>query len=360
MLQNLLVALGLITSIGVQNAVVRSWTPYEKYSQTFLLPFYDDTEVESIDCIGNINSGGLYINTGFSSIYNSSTHTLYPYYQYSYLDSIFLDNGRSTINESDSVGFLPIFNYSTGSNYSGSLFTDSTGSHYVSSGYGIITTTASYSVNVALFSQYHTSLGTDQIIDYDFNSNLYNIYIQCNRDCHITYSLEYISIDEEIHLTAVRDMTYTGVQTGFNSSSLTNNLTLLPMNNMLMVNNIDLWKYNTYLNGNQYGLDLSNCSFFHLSIKLLYDEAVYDYDHGYTDGYNNGQNNGYNQGYTAGFNAGSSSNTRLLNLFSSIADTPVLMIRSMFSFELFGISMYTAVLSLITLLFILFIVKRLL
>lgn len=76
---------------------------------------------------------------------------------------------------------------------------------------------------------------------------------------------------------------------------------------------------------------------------------------GYTDGYNAGKTDGYTQGYNTALNTHDFSFT---NLFASISDTPILMIRRMFSFGIFGVSAISILLSLFTCLIFIKIIKK--
>lgn len=91
------------------------------------------------------------------------------------------------------------------------------------------------------------------------------------------------------------------------------------------------------------------------------------YDSGYTEGHDSGYAEGeqsstaYGNGYRNGYNNGlshSSSDFGFMNLFTSIADTPILMMRSMFDFSIFGTSMLAVVLSLFTALVVIHLLKR--
>lgn len=90
------------------------------------------------------------------------------------------------------------------------------------------------------------------------------------------------------------------------------------------------------------------------------------YDTGYQDGYENGGSesyqDGYDNGYITGYNIGKSDGISISqysfgSLFASISDTPILMIRRLFGFELFGTSLITVFVSLFTALVILMILK---
>ena len=108
----------------------------------------------------------------------------------------------------------------------------------------------------------------------------------------------------------------------------------------------------------------------------LYNTGYQDgYTSGYTDGFNvgetEGNNTGYDTGYTEGFNTGHTSgytegynvalsthNFSFTNLFASIGDTPILMIRRLFGFEIFGVSLISAFMSLFTALIVIKIIKK--
>ena len=77
-------------------------------------------------------------------------------------------------------------------------------------------------------------------------------------------------------------------------------------------------------------------------------------DSTYQDGYESGKIDGaiigYNNGYTRGFADGQATgqNATFMGLFTSVADTPVIIIRSLFDFSLFGQDMLPVILSLLT------------
>lgn len=93
-------------------------------------------------------------------------------------------------------------------------------------------------------------------------------------------------------------------------------------------------------------------------------------DEGYIQGYNEGDAEGsadgytigYDNGYQVGFDTGAQSTHEysFINLFSAVADTPVLMIRSLFDFDFFGVNLLTVVLSLFTGLILFYLLRKLL
>lgn len=84
------------------------------------------------------------------------------------------------------------------------------------------------------------------------------------------------------------------------------------------------------------------------------------YDNGVKDGYQSGTKDGYDEGYTVGRNDGLniSQQGTFKNLLGAIADTPVRMLFSLFSFDLFGTSMIVVVLSFLTGIIVIKIVKK--
>lgn len=78
----------------------------------------------------------------------------------------------------------------------------------------------------------------------------------------------------------------------------------------------------------------------------------------YTDGFNTGYSNGYTNGYDNGFTDGSNAGVTFFNLFGAIADTPLLMLRSLFNFDLFGANLLVVVLSLVTGLMVFYVVRK--
>lgn len=113
--------------------------------------------------------------------------------------------------------------------------------------------------------------------------------------------------------------------------------------------------YDTFRVGNEYDFRYYTES---SSIQLNFNYFI-NYNQGYIDGrdyvlthlsefdlYTNSQYLTYGQ---IQYNLGvSQANTGFLNLFGAIADTPVIMIRNLFSFDLFGMSALTIFMSLLT------------
>lgn len=88
------------------------------------------------------------------------------------------------------------------------------------------------------------------------------------------------------------------------------------------------------------------------------------YNHGYASGKIDGVNSGdaYNTGYRDGYDAGLSYSNRdfgFINLFTGIADTPIMMMRSLFGFEIFGTTLLSVVLALFTGLVVIHLLKKL-
>lgn len=121
----------------------------------------------------------------------------------------------------------------------------------------------------------------------------------------------------------------------------------------------------TYRSGNYdyyYFEDFDNPSYYMVSFTILneqdYEQAM---EQAYQNGYFNGKNDGYQTGYIVGKNDGLNEdmNSDLVSLFLSIADTPILMLRSLFDFNVLGVSLFVLFGGLITILVALFIIKKL-
>lgn len=112
---------------------------------------------------------------------------------------------------------------------------------------------------------------------------------------------------------------------------------------------------------------------FNLGSSIPNADTFYNqgYSQGYSDGYNTGYNNGeidgnntgfdtgYRSGYTIGFQDGArSGQVSLFSIMGAIVDTPIYLLRSLFDYELFGISIYTALLSLITFIVVLWLIRK--
>lgn len=85
------------------------------------------------------------------------------------------------------------------------------------------------------------------------------------------------------------------------------------------------------------------------------DGTLDGYQDAYDDGYAHGHRDGYNYGYVTGLNT---TTYTFKDLFASVSDTPILMLRRLFGFELFGTSLMTVFVSLITALIVLMILKK--
>lgn len=101
-----------------------------------------------------------------------------------------------------------------------------------------------------------------------------------------------------------------------------------------------------------------------------YNQGFTDgYDNGFSQGYVDGKTDGYVQGNVAGQETGYdrgyadgvaqvSGGYNFMNLFGAIADTPIMMLHGMFNFDIFGVNVLTLILSLLTSLMLLFVVKK--
>lgn len=118
------------------------------------------------------------------------------------------------------------------------------------------------------------------------------------------------------------------------------------------------------------GQPLSNNQFWQTYMYGQYD-SVGGYKTGYDDGYADGFIDGYDDGYDsassvvdvnsasyqAGYNQGSQDSSNLFELFSSAVSAPVNVLMNTFDFEIFGVNVSTFILSLLTLGFIVIIIR---
>ena len=93
-----------------------------------------------------------------------------------------------------------------------------------------------------------------------------------------------------------------------------------------------------------------------------FDEGNYSgYNTGYTSGSTIGYNNGYSNGYNTGFGDGvnSAHNYTFGALFGAVADTPIMILRSLLNFDVFGVRAMSILMSMITGSIALFLIRRL-
>ena len=174
----------------------------------------------------------------------------------------------------------------------------------------------------------------------------------------------------------------------------------------------DYWYNNgsTYTTHSQefYDLYANDHNFLIEADYVLYDDSIYDYESDYQDAYNNGYNQGasdgystgyydgsrqgqeyaYNQGYNEGYQLGTEEGTStgyqqgygvgkqvgyddaieeiaehggiytFGNLFGAIADTPILYIRQLLGFDVFGVGAVNILMSMITAVIIIWILRK--
>ncbi len=113
--------------------------------------------------------------------------------------------------------------------------------------------------------------------------------------------------------------------------------------------------YDRYIYNRLFSFSTGNLDYNDSNINICLMRKNDAYETGYSEGYNVGFSTGFDEGVS---NAPANRNYTFLSLLGAIADTPVLMIKSLFNFELFGTSMYIAVMSLITGLILLFLVRK--
>ena len=117
-----------------------------------------------------------------------------------------------------------------------------------------------------------------------------------------------------------------------------------------------------YFKGVNYASGDNNLSVRFINFVDIYgefDTLFGGYQIGYDNGYIEGQKTGYHNGYIDGQNAGMQiSQTSFMSLFASIVDTPMRMLYSLFNFDLFGTSMLIIILSTLTAIVVIKILKK--
>lgn len=88
------------------------------------------------------------------------------------------------------------------------------------------------------------------------------------------------------------------------------------------------------------------------------DGSYTGWDVGYEDGIADGRELGYHDGYEDGMTASGGLSINFLGLLGAIADTPVLVIRNLYSFDLFGVSALTIFMSILTAIIVIHFIRK--
>lgn len=207
--------------------------------------------------------------------------------------------------------------------------------------------------NQFLFCQYTSPYDNGYVTFYDnvilINSNLFGSLIYSN--FYLDWEYEFINYDYTqrpiVNSRMNCPLNYQGVNVTYNDTVY---YAFKIYENPIYYTNETLdYIYNNTVNN----------TLFTSHIRIRYGLSS-GYSDGYTDGYRVGKDEGYETGYRVGYNKGlrdgGAHNYR--NIFFAIADTPVLMIRSLFNFDFFGMNFFIIIVSMLTFLFLLFIVKK--
>ena len=98
-----------------------------------------------------------------------------------------------------------------------------------------------------------------------------------------------------------------------------------------------------------FGLYLTTSDFTYTDSNIYTNGYRTGYSTGYDVGYSTGHSTGYNEGFSTASST-CSNGTSWFGLFATIGDTPVAMLRSLFSVDVFGVNLFAVVGSLIALL----------
>lgn len=117
----------------------------------------------------------------------------------------------------------------------------------------------------------------------------------------------------------------------------------------------------TFINTAVADFNFSDIDFYIFSENDSYNDGyVKGFEDGYSSGESVGKADGYQSGYTKGYQDGIviTDYGSLGKLFGVVADTPVLFIKSLFNFDLFGMNVFVAIMSLLSGLIVLYIIKK--
>lgn len=158
-----------------------------------------------------------------------------------------------------------------------------------------------------------------------------------------TDELLYYYVDE--HQTVKSDYNFsTSDEIPFNSDYLDSDINEIYSRYKLTFTTFNEIKY---IHGGSFSL-MNNGGIYITRVRNYTETYSQGYNEGYQIGYRDGNNVGYENGYRNGVNDTYATDNSFFHLFGAIADTPILMLRSLFDFDLFGINVLVAVLSLLT------------
>lgn len=294
MVKELICSIALVGAIGVSNAT----TTYPIQDFDFYNSYVTNFENQYI---GDAN---IRMDNGYSFSFNISGSYLYSYYTGS-VDSRVASYAVGYGVNAHLYYELSSYHHRQNDSY---LFDVLVYGAYDSTGY----------MSESIFKYFGLRLSN---LDFDNQSNYYVVF---SGVCFDTQDLEYYS---------------SFVSTGF---------LLTPVRSYDNANFYILSNDNGF---NQF-LDYQNMEFYFTLTLLERDDLLTDEEIEAI------QEESYNQGYNTGFDNGVNSSSHAVKLFTLIADVPIYYLKSLFNFSFFGIPMYTLVLGVITLLVLLFVIKK--
>lgn len=222
--------------------------------------------------------------------------------------------------------------------------------------------------NVDYNIQYDNSGAYDPQLTFDSNSR-YISAVAVNDDTSNQFTQTLLNHNDyflSFNLSSSEQFVYVFYNVSYRSNLTTN--TYYTYNGYINVDTINTAVVNIpyrYVSNPNYFNDY----YVNASITLVLPSMT-GYNQGYSDGYNNGYNTGYttgqgdgfntgyNSGYNTGFTNGTNSASNFADLLFTIADTPIYYLKSMFNFELFGVNVAVAILSLMSVGVAVYVVKK--
>lgn len=273
----------------------------------------DVIEVFSNSSITDFDAPGDFVKSYFVANDEGDSYEAYQLYNISLIDSYFYPMGDSVYDFNDTEDFVLNCRYAT------RLQADS----------------------FIYFNGSYSSLNLDRKFVYDsFNVNT-NEYKFCYYADDENYDSIYVSA-YSFKFTRY-DLSYS-------------DLDMMSLDTIRFVLFYDSTYINSVYLGGYYEYDFSA----YLKVLALTDYYNYGYDVGYGYGFNAGEDFGYNNGYNTGYIEGLSTADQgtLTDLILVVMDTPLRTFKQIWDFNILGVNIASAVLSLITLAVCIYVLKK--
>lgn len=201
-------------------------------------------------------------------------------------------------------------------------------------------------------------------IYYNFKLNTYG----CNIDFEITIVENGTLVTREVYSEQSNDLTSfaeAGINyLGFGVTQLETNYVFYAIassGDLSTLNPFFMWTYD--ISGPLEDVQLKNSILVHSPNSYIWSEAQKGYLDGFKEGKAEGEQLGKELGYQSGYNKGyeeglAVADNDFFSLFTGIADTPFMIITSLLSFEIFGVSAFAVLFSILTVCIIIWLIKK--